>query len=204
MRKHLTYANVTATLALFIALGGGAYALNKIGSKDIRNGAIRSADLRNRRAVAAQDVRRNSLGRAQISEQSLDASRFAKVAGKEASDCDPNSLTVFVECARASVHLSRPARILVVATGNEESDASGAGANCEIRIDETPSATGVNPGESATDNTDATATNGFARTLVTPDALSPGRHNVALACKELIPDARIDAPTIAAIAINSP
>ena len=60
MRRHLTYANVTATLALFIALGGGAYAISKIGSKDIRNGAIRSADLRNHRAVAASDVRRNT------------------------------------------------------------------------------------------------------------------------------------------------
>jgi len=204
MRRHLTYANVTATLALFIALGGGAYAISNVGSKDIRNGAIRSADLRNQRAVAGRDVRRNALGAGQINEQSLEASRFAKVAGKEASDCDPNSGTIFVDCVRATVHLSRPARILVFATGNEENDAGGGGANCEIQIDATPSATGINPGESATDNTDATATNGFARTLVTPDALSPGHHSVALACKELIPDARIDAPTIAAIAINSP
>ena len=40
------YANVTSTLALVVALGGtGAYAANTIGSKDIGNGQVKSADL---------------------------------------------------------------------------------------------------------------------------------------------------------------
>jgi hypothetical protein len=205
MGKHLTYANVTATLALFIALGSGAYAINTIGSKDIRNGAVRSADLRNGRAVAAQDVRRNALGPEQIDEKSLDASRFVGAVGKQAADCDPNSLTVFVECARATAHLNGPARLLVIATGNEETlSGAGAAATCDIRIDGAPSPLPINPGESGTDNTSGTATDGFARTFVTPDPLSRGPHTVALACKELASDVRIDAPTIAAIAINEP
>ena len=50
----------------------------------------------------------------------------------------------------------------------------------------------------------AAATNGFARTLVTQGRRWPrGRHSVALACKELTGNARINAPTIAAIAIGS-
>lgn len=204
MRRHLTYANVTATLALFIALGGGAYALNKVGSKDIRNGAVRSADLRNQRAVAAQDVRRNALGAGQIDEKSLDASRFAKVAGKQSLDCDPVSTSVYADCVKATVRLSRSAELLVIATGQEESVSGPASASCQVRIDDVPAAIGFTPGESAVDNTDATAANGFARTLVSPDALSAGPHKVALACKELIGDVKIDEPTIAAIAINSP
>jgi len=53
------------------------------------------------------------------------------------------------------------------------------------------------------DNTSSTGTNGFARTLVTRHPLAKGFHKVALACKEFSGDARIDAPTIAVIAIGS-
>jgi hypothetical protein len=57
---RLTYANVTASLALFVALGGTSYAAIKlprnsvgsaqirsraVGGSEIRNGAIRSADI---------------------------------------------------------------------------------------------------------------------------------------------------------------
>ena len=61
----------------------------------------------------------------------------------------------------------------------------------------------VQPGEEASDNTSGSATNGFARTLVSERLLARGRHTVALACKELTGNVRIDAPTIAAIAIGS-
>ena len=36
-RAHLTYANVVATLALFLALGGASYAAIRVGSKSIVN-----------------------------------------------------------------------------------------------------------------------------------------------------------------------
>jgi hypothetical protein len=63
LRSHVSYANVTASLALFIALGGTGYAAvtlprnsvgsaqlrsNAVGTKEIRRGAVRSADIRNR------------------------------------------------------------------------------------------------------------------------------------------------------------
>src|SRR5215211_588736 len=50
MRPRLTYANVTATLALFLALGGGAYAAidlvgkNDIKSKHLAPGAVKLSD----------------------------------------------------------------------------------------------------------------------------------------------------------------
>lgn len=51
--QRLTYANVTATIALFIALGGSSYAAlslprNSVGATQIRAGAVRSADVKNR------------------------------------------------------------------------------------------------------------------------------------------------------------
>jgi len=53
LRNRLSYANVTATLALFIALGGTSYAAlalprNSVGSKQIRTNAVGSSEVRNR------------------------------------------------------------------------------------------------------------------------------------------------------------
>lgn len=50
MRRHLTYANVAATLALWLALGGLSYAALKIpphsvGAAQLRSGAVRQAAL---------------------------------------------------------------------------------------------------------------------------------------------------------------
>jgi hypothetical protein len=52
---RLSYANVAATLALFFALGGTAYAAATIGSADIVNNSIRSKDIHNG-TIAAKDL----------------------------------------------------------------------------------------------------------------------------------------------------
>lgn len=44
--KHLTYANVMATLAVLLSMGGTAYALT-ITSADIKDNTIRSRDIKN-------------------------------------------------------------------------------------------------------------------------------------------------------------
>ena len=49
-RPSFTYANVTASLALFIALGGTSYAVaklpkNSVGSEQVRDGTLKRADL---------------------------------------------------------------------------------------------------------------------------------------------------------------
>ena len=51
LEDRLTYANVTATIALFTALGGGAYAAgalppNSIGDAQLRKGSVRSAEVK--------------------------------------------------------------------------------------------------------------------------------------------------------------
>lgn len=53
IRARLTYANVTASLALFIALGGASYAAvqlprNSVGSAQIRTGAVSSTEVKDR------------------------------------------------------------------------------------------------------------------------------------------------------------
>jgi hypothetical protein len=78
LRGRLSYANITASLALFIALGGTGYAAvtlprnsvgaaqlrtNSVGTSELRKGAVRSSDIRNR-TIRVEDLAtktRNSL-----------------------------------------------------------------------------------------------------------------------------------------------
>jgi hypothetical protein len=202
IRRHLSYANVTATLALFLALAGGAYAVGKVRSHDIANGAVRSIDLRNRKGVKAVDVKRNTLTGREISEHRVNAEGFAPVAGDEAGDCNPSS-AAFVDCATTTLRLKQRSRLLVVATGGEDSVGGPASSICEIRVDDALAGLPGQPGEETADNTSGTATNGFARTVVIGDRLATGKHKVALACNEYAGNVRIDVPTIAVIAIGA-
>jgi len=55
---RLSYANVVATLALFFALGGTAYAAATIGSADIVNNSVRGEDIHNH-TITAKDMNSN-------------------------------------------------------------------------------------------------------------------------------------------------
>jgi hypothetical protein len=46
LSKHLSFANVVAVMALFIALGGGAYAAKKLSGKAIKNSSIPAKKLK--------------------------------------------------------------------------------------------------------------------------------------------------------------
>ena len=53
LRRRMTYANVMATIAVFIALGGSSYAAlklprNSVGSAQIRTGGVRSSEVKDR------------------------------------------------------------------------------------------------------------------------------------------------------------
>lgn len=71
-RLHqLSYARVTATLALFLALGtGGAYAAETIGSSDIINESILSQDIKNGE-VKAGDIGLNAVFGNRISDGTI-------------------------------------------------------------------------------------------------------------------------------------
>jgi hypothetical protein len=60
LRNRLTYANVVATLALFIALGGSSYAAiklpkNSVGATQIKAGAVHTGEIRDR-TIRLQDI----------------------------------------------------------------------------------------------------------------------------------------------------
>jgi hypothetical protein len=62
LRHRLTYANVMATIAVFIALGGSSYAALTISGSDIRNRSIAGKKLK-RNTVTGKQVRESRLSR---------------------------------------------------------------------------------------------------------------------------------------------
>jgi hypothetical protein len=80
LRARVTYPNVVATLALFVALGGTSYAVLHIGSGDVLDNSLRSRDIRNNtlrsrdvreHTLRARDLGRDSLGSGVVKESAL-------------------------------------------------------------------------------------------------------------------------------------
>ena len=115
----MTYANLVATLALFVALGGTSYAVlhirsddvvdNSLRSRDIRNNTARSRDVRNR-TLQARDLRRNSLGSGVIKESALGpvpvAIEATRLGGVSVDDlrvkCPPDTVAKAGVCIESS------------------------------------------------------------------------------------------------------
>ena len=75
MRKHLTYANVMATLAVAFTLGGGvAYAANTVFSEDIVDGEVKNADIASN-AVTSNRIFPGSVTNTDIGENAVDGSK---------------------------------------------------------------------------------------------------------------------------------
>jgi hypothetical protein len=73
IRAHLTYANVMATLAFFIAAGGGtAWAVNEWTGANIVDGSLTTADYKNN-DIRSGDIRNFSLGNGDFLDGSVDS-----------------------------------------------------------------------------------------------------------------------------------
>lgn len=60
LRHGLTFSNATASLALFIALGGTSYAVTKVTSRDVQNNSLTSSDIKNS-SLTGGDIKNRSL-----------------------------------------------------------------------------------------------------------------------------------------------
>jgi hypothetical protein len=95
LRGRLSCANVVATLALFVALGGSSYAALSITGKDVRN-----------ESLTGKDIKRNTLSGRQIREGRLGAvpraRNSARVGGLTAQrlllKCPPGTLPTADVC----------------------------------------------------------------------------------------------------------
>jgi hypothetical protein len=73
--KRLTYSNVMATAAVFVALGGTSYAAAKITGQDVRNGSLTGADVRDG-SIGRADVKDGAVGSGEVRDGSLAARDF--------------------------------------------------------------------------------------------------------------------------------
>ncbi len=82
IQKHLTYANITATLALFIALGmGSAYAAQQlapksVGAKQLRPGAV-TADKLRKKSVTAPKIEGLAIKQGKIASGAVTTEKIA-------------------------------------------------------------------------------------------------------------------------------
>lgn len=92
LRRRLTYANVMATLAVFIALGGSSYAALRVTGRDVANGSL-----------THRDLKRDTLGGGRIKESTLGEVRRARNADR----LDGVSVArLLVHCASGTVPVS--------------------------------------------------------------------------------------------------
>lgn len=97
-RPRLTYANVVSTLALFLALGGGAaYAASKVQSGDLAPGAVRTSSVFKRAitsgklavgAVRSNQITDGAVGTQQIGDEAVGAKQLiaGAVGSKQLAD----------------------------------------------------------------------------------------------------------------------
>ena len=70
------YANVVATLALVVALGGTSYAASQLTGKDVRNESLRGKDVKDS-SLKGRDVKDGSLTGADLQKQSVPLDRLS-------------------------------------------------------------------------------------------------------------------------------
>ena len=96
LRRRLTYANVMATIALFIALGGTSVAAvqlarDSVGSEQVVNGSMRSSDIRDG-TITHDDVRDGTLRGKDMATNTV-GTRNLGDSGVQADDLDADSVT---------------------------------------------------------------------------------------------------------------
>ncbi len=77
IRKHITFANVMSSIAVFLVLGGGAaYAAKKIGSNEIKGNSITTGKIK-KNAITASKIKKNSITNVKIKGGAVTAAKLA-------------------------------------------------------------------------------------------------------------------------------
>jgi hypothetical protein len=200
--NHLSYSRVVSTLALFLALAGGAYAIslgkNDVKSRHIAKGAVKSSDIA-KKTLKGADVKPDSLKGSKIVESTLDTSQFTAAASTPFDpagpiSCDPElgDGVVFDPCGEVTLTIPVSGRILAIASGELIANAAGTGGDCRLYVD------GVEIGMLGTRTRDHS---GFAVSGVSA-ALAPGTHRAHLGCDESGGDLRVVVNSISAALVG--
>ena len=121
MRKRLNFANVTSMLALFIALGGGAYAAatlpaNSVGKSQIRSSAVGKSEAATN-AIGRSEVRRSAVSTSEIATNGVGSSEIKTnaIGTKEIRDGKIDAADI-ADTAKASIAALNGVTFRVAAT----------------------------------------------------------------------------------------
>lgn len=143
VRGRLNYANVMATIALFVALGGSAYAAvqlpkNSVGPRQLKKNAVTTAKVKNG-AITGAKIELSSLGTVPSATNATSAATAAKATNADALGGQPASAF-----ARSSVVRSATVDATGVVAGESEGITSknfvhyGEGLYCLKGLDPAP------------------------------------------------------------------
>jgi hypothetical protein len=85
LRKRITFSNVVALLALFVALGGTAYAIKKINGRNLLANSVSGKKLK-RNTLGGREINESKLG---LVPHALKADEAGSLGGKTAADFAP-------------------------------------------------------------------------------------------------------------------
>ncbi len=218
LRSRLSFANVVSVIALFVALGGGAYALstNSVKSRQIAKGAVKSSEIRDAK-VKQRDLGGSSVGSNQVADRTItgadlaDASIAARQVQQQTLDeleteaafteltGQPDLTAADEDIITATIPLEEPK--VVIASGTiEAEDDVGAGPHrvgCVIEI------AGAENADAFVETIPATATSDEAAVTVSfARSLPAGEHRVALRCRQLAGDLFVEDGWLSAWAVG--
>jgi hypothetical protein len=112
LRQHFTYANVMATLAVFIALGGSSYAALNLTGRDIKDGSLTHRELK-RNTLGGTNIRESQLGKVR---RARNADRLNGLsAGRFLVRCPRDTVPVSDVCVETTSRAPAPYQIAAVA-----------------------------------------------------------------------------------------
>jgi hypothetical protein len=202
IRAKLTYANVMATLAVFIALGGTALASVII----TKNGQVARSTISGHNPPRGKhpNIIRGSVNGKDVLESTLGEVPRAMIGGigrwtgnaPGTNTCNPDSLT-YVSCVATTVNLPRPARVLVI--GEVQAFANGtayATGRCRIGTASGPlldTETLTSVADPETDNAALVGITGV---------LPAGEHSFGVDCNQVSGNVAYVGPGVATVAIS--
>ncbi len=163
LRCHLSFANVVSVLALFIALGGGAYAMtlprNSVGTSQLKKNAVTSSKIK-AGAVTASKVRAHTLLSRDFAAGQLPAGPRGATGGTgpKGDQGDPGSAVAYGAFAGSSTGVSISGAVKHLTAGNVSR--AGPGAYCFSGLGFTPN--------NVVATLDSSFTSGFVTASTTP------------------------------------
>jgi hypothetical protein len=218
----MRYANVTSSLALFVALGGTGYAALKlphdsVGASQIKAGAVRSSEVKNHslRAVDFATLPQGPQGaqgpKGDQGAPGRDATQVVLATGSDSNgnDIDIGSSNSIVDSHQLRVVLTTtaPSRILAQAAitlKDSSPNASAVDAGCKITLDDPPPAlaAGTALGQTIFAHMPTLAGTHANLSVVGRSAhLDPGTYYITLHCLSNESGATFDAGDLTAMAV---